>query len=89
MFYVCTIKHIVDKLICYPDVSKIRSFRHFKDFADAVADVKIQKIVGYFSTPRLHPLMESDRLKNKILAILNANNFGIEFVYNNSSHIKE
>lgn len=87
MFYVCTIKHIVDKLIWYPDVSKIRSFRHFKDFADAVADVKIQKIVGYFSTPRLHPLMESDRLKNKILAILNANNFGIEFEYNNISHI--
>ena len=87
MFYVCTIKNIVDGNIRYPDISNAKNYRHFKDFADAVATNKIENIIGYFTAPRFHPLIESNQLNNKILAILNANTLGIEFEYKNISHL--
>lgn len=89
MFYVCTIKNIVDGLIKYPDVSKVKSYRHFKDFANAVANKEIKQIIGYFTAPRLHPLLESPKLKDTILDILNANSFGVRFEIYNISHLAE
>lgn len=89
MFYVCTIRNIVNGYINYPNLDKAKSYRHLKDFADAVADNRIKNIVGYFTAPRLHPLMESDYIKNQIFMILNANNLGIEFEYKNISDIAE
>lgn len=89
MFYVCTIKNIVEGKICYPDVSKVKNYRHFKDFANAVAAGKIENIIGYFTAPLLHPLIESDHLNNRILTILNANNLGIGFEYKNISNQTE
>lgn len=89
MFYVCTIKNIVDGKIRYPEISKAKNYRHFKDFADAVATCRIENIIGYFAAPRLHPLIESDKLNNKILTILNANALGIVFAYKNISHLTE
>ena len=59
MFYVCTIKNIVDGLIKYPDVSNVKSYRHFKDFVNAVTNKDIKSVIGYFTAPRLHPLLES------------------------------
>lgn len=89
MFYVCTIKNIVDGKIRYPDIRNAKNYRHFKDFADAVATDKIENIIGYFTAPCFHPLIESDQLNNKILAILNANTLGIEFEYKIISHLAE
>lgn len=89
MFYVFTIKNIVDGLIKYPDVSKVKSYRHFKDFANAVANKEIKQIIGYFTAPRLHPLLESPKLKDTILDILNANSFSVRFEIFNISHLTE
>lgn len=89
MFYVCTIKNIVDGYINYPDLSKTESYRHVKEFADAVAEKRVQNIVGYFTAPRLHPLMESNLCKEQIFSILNANSIGVEFEYKNISDITE
>lgn len=89
MFYVCTIKNIVDGLIRYPDVSNVKSHRHFKDFANAVANKGIRSIIGYFTAPRMHPLLESPRLKDAILEILNVNSFGVRFEFYNISHLTE
>lgn len=89
MFYVCTIRNILNGYINYPNLDKAKSYRHFKDFADAVADNRIKNIVGCFTAPRLHPLMESDYIKDQIFMILNANNLGIEFEYKNISDIAE
>ena len=89
MFYVCTIKNIVDGHIKYPNVRKVKSYRHFKDFADAVANGKIKNIIGYFTAPRLHSLLESPKLKDKIIEMLNANNLGIKFEYKNISDTTE
>lgn len=88
-FYVCTIKDIVDGHIKYPDVRNVKSYRHFKDFVNAVANGEIHKIMGYFTAPRLHPLIGSAKIKDKIFEILNANSFGIGFEYKNISHITE
>ncbi len=89
MFYVCTIKNIVDGLIKYPDVSNVKSYRHFKDFVNAVTNKDIKSIIGYFAAPRLHPLLESPMLKDTILEILNANSFDIRFEIYNISHLTE
>jgi hypothetical protein len=89
MFYVCTIKNIVDGHIKYTDIDRIKSYRHFKDFANAVANKKIKNIIGYFTAPRLHPLLDSPKLKDKIIEILNANDFGIRFEFYNISHPTE
>ena len=89
MFYVCTIKNIVDRNIRYPDISKAKNYRHFKDFADAVATDNIENVIGYFTAPHLHPLIESDQLNIKILKILNANTLGIGFEYKNISNLTE
>ena len=89
MFYVCTIKNIVDGRITYPDVSKVKSYRHFADFADAVAKRKIDNIIGYFTAPNMHPLLESPKLKDTIAEILNDNRFGVKFEFKNISHLTE
>lgn len=89
MFYVCTIKNIVDRYIRYPDISKAQNYRHFKDLADAVASGKVTNIIGYFTAPRLHPLIESNQINKKILTILNANTLGIGFEYKNISNLTE
>lgn len=89
MFYVCTIKNIVDGLIKYPDVSNVKSYRHFKYFVNAVTNKDIKSIIGYFAAPRLHPLLESPMLKDTILEILNANSFDIRFEIYNISHLTE
>lgn len=88
MFYICTIKNVVDGLIKYPDLNKVKSERHFKDFANAVKDGKINKIVGYFTASKFHSLIESDELKNSIKGILNDNTFGIVFEYKDISNLK-
>lgn len=88
MFYICTIKNVVDGLIKYPDLNKVKSERHFKDFANAVKDGKINKIVGYFTASKFHSLIESDKLKNSIKDILNDNTFGIVFEYKDISNLK-
>lgn len=79
MFYVCTIKHIVDHRIIYPDVTRAKSYRHFKDFADAVAKGKINEVWGYFTAYDFHPLMKKDSIKS----ILNENSFNICFDFMN------
>lgn len=89
MFYVCTIKNIVDGLIKYPDVSNVKSYRHFKDFVNAVTNKDIKSVIGYFTAPRLHPLLESPMLNDTILEILNANSFDIRFEIYNISHLTE
>lgn len=89
MFYVCTIKNIVDGLIKYPDVSNVKSHRHFKNFVNAVTNKDIKSVIGYFTAPRLHPLLESPKLKDTILEILNANSFDIRFEIYNISHLTE
>lgn len=89
MFYVCTIKNIVDGLIKYPDVSNVKSYRHFKDFVNAVTNKDIKSVIGYFAAPRLHPLLESPKLKDTILEILNANSFDIRFEIYDISHLTE
>ena len=89
MFYVCNIKNIVDGLIKYPDVSNVKSYRHFKDFVNAVTNKDIKSVIGYFTAPRLHPLLESPKLKDTILEILNANSFDIRFEIYNISHLTE
>ncbi len=89
MFYVCTIKNIVNGLIKYPDVSNVKSYRHFKDFVNAVTNKDIKSVIGYFTAPRLHPLLESPKLKDTILEILNANSFDIRFEIYNISHLTE
>ena len=89
MFYVCTIKNIVNGLIKYPDVSKVKSYRHFKDFANAVANKEIKHVIGYFTAPRLHPLLESPMLKDTIFEILNDNSFDIRFEIYNISYLTE
>lgn len=85
MFYVCTIQHIVNGLIKYPDFTKEKPIRHYQDFARAVADGEIQAVIGYFTTPKLHPLIES--LKSPIKDILDDNTFGIEFKYKDISNL--
>lgn len=89
MFYVCTIRNIVDGYINYPDFGKTEPYRHVKDFADAVANNRIKNIVGCFTAPRLHPLIESNKCKEQIFKILNANSIGVEFDYKNISDIAE
>lgn len=89
MFYVCTIKNIVDGLIKYPDVSNVKSYRHFKNFVNAVTNKDVKSVIGYFTAPRLHPLLESPKLKDTILEILNANSFDIRFEIYNISHLTE
>lgn len=88
-FYLCTIKNIVNGLIKYPDVSNVKSYRHFKDFVNAVTNKDIKSVIGYFTAPRLHPLLESPKLKDTILEILNANSFDIRFEFYNISHLTE
>ena len=78
-YYVCIVKNIASGHIKCPDASKAISYRHFKDFAEAVANGKIHKIIGYFIAPRLHPLLE--KLKDKVLEILNGNMLGIQFEF--------
>ncbi|MDE5573082.1 MAG: hypothetical protein K2I94_04925 [Muribaculaceae bacterium] len=87
MFYVCTILHIVNGVINYPDLSKEKPFRHFIDFATAVKNKKIHNVVGYFTAPKFHPLIESAQLKNIIKNILNENTFGIRFEYKDISNL--
>ncbi|MDE6384292.1 MAG: hypothetical protein K2K79_08110 [Paramuribaculum sp.] len=81
MFYACTIQNIVDGLIKYPDLTKAKPYRHFKDFANAVQNRSINTVKGYFTSSKFHPLIESHLLKNTIIDILNANTFGIVFEY--------
>lgn len=88
-YYVCIVKNIVEGHIKYPDVSKAVSHRHFKDFADAVTNEKIHKIIGYFAAPRLHPLLESPQLKDKVFEILNGNMLGIQFEFYDVSYLIE
>lgn len=83
MFYVCTIQHIVNGLIKYPDFTKEKPIRHYQDFARAAVNGEIQAVIGYFTAPKLHPLIES--LKNTIKEILDDNTFGIEFKYKDIS----
>lgn len=87
MFYVCTIQNIVNGMINYPDLTKEKSLRHFKEFAVAVATQGVNAVVGYFTAPKLHPLMMSDQLYNPILDILNDNTFGIEFKHKDISNL--
>lgn len=87
MFYVCTIRNIIDGLIYYPDVSKAKDFRHFKEFVSAVNNHDIDKVVGYFTAPKYHPLMEAPQLKDKIKRILNENALGVSFEYKRISNI--
>lgn len=86
MFYVCTIQNIVNGLIKYPDLTKVKSIRHFKDFANAVKDNKICFVKGYLTASKFHPLIESHELKATIIEILNNNNFRILFDYKNISN---
>ena len=88
-YYVCLVKSIVEGHIKYPDVSKAVSHRHFKDFAEAVANGKIHKIIGYFAAPRLHPLLESPQLKDRAFEILNGNMLGIQFKFCDVSNLIE
>lgn len=81
MFYVCTIRNIVDGLITYPDLSKEPNFRHFKEFANAVNSHEIDRVIGYFTAAKFHPLIESHMLKEKIKSILNDNTLGVHFEY--------
>lgn len=85
MFYVCTIKHIIDGYIKYPDISKAKSYRHFENFANAVTNKQIRKVRGYFTAPKFHPLLE--RLENSIKKILNDNTFDISFEFKNISDL--
>lgn len=86
MFYVCTIRNIVDGLISYPDISKAKNFRHFKEFANAVDNHEIAKVIGYFTAAKFHPLIESPQLKDDIKSILNDNTLGVSFEYKNISN---
>lgn len=88
MFYVCTIRNIVDGLISYPDLSKEKDFRHFKEFADAVKKREVDRVIGYFTTAQLHPLIESPQLKEKLKGILNDNTLGVSFEYKDISNIE-
>lgn len=87
MFYVCTIRNIVNGLINYPDLTKAKPYRHFTDFANAVKNREINRVIGYFTAAKFHPLLESDQLKDTIKDILNKNTFGIEFEYKDISNI--
>lgn len=87
IFYVCTIRNIVDGLINYPDLSKEKDFRHFKEFAKAVNNHEIDKVIGYFTAAKFHPLIESHLLKENIKRILNHNILGVQFEYKNISNI--
>lgn len=89
MFYVCTIKHIVDRRINYPDIRNEESYRHFKDFADAVAKGGIREVKGYFTAYGFHPLLESAQLKESIGRILNDNTLGISFEFKNLKNINQ
>lgn len=87
MFYVCTIRNIVDGLISYPDLNKEKDFRHFKEFAKAVNNHEINQVIGYFTAVKFHPLIESRLLKENIKRILNNNILGVHFEYKNISNI--
>lgn len=77
MFYICTVKYMADGSIAYPDITEAKDHRHFKELADAIADKRIKHIIGYFTAPGFHPLIET---KNRsILEILNDNRLGIGF----------
>lgn len=79
MFYVCTTRHIVNGLIKYPDLTKAKLYRHLKDFASAVKNKEIDRVVGYFTAAKFHPLIEKQR--DAIKNILNDNTLGIVFDY--------
>lgn len=79
MFYVCTIQNIVKGLISYPDISKEKDYRHFKEFATGVENHKIKRVIGYFTASEFHPLIES--LRDRIKCILNTNSMGVQFDY--------
>lgn len=87
MFYACTIQNIVNGLINYPNLTKVKSYRHFIDFAYAVKNGEINRVIGYFTAAKFHPLIESDQLKATIRSILNKNTFGIVFEYKDISNI--
>lgn len=87
MFYVCTIRNIVDGLISYPDLSKEKNFRHFKEFADAVKNHEVDRVIGYFTAAKFHPLIES-HLKEDIKGVLNDNTLGVSFEYKDISNIE-
>lgn len=88
MFYVCTVNNIVEGFIKYPDLTGVKSYRHFKDFATAVKNREVKAVKGYFTSVKFHPLIESNQLKDSIIAILNDNKFGIVFEYRNLSDLK-
>lgn len=81
LFYVYTLKNIVDGLIKYPDVSRVKNHRHFKDFSNAVTQGTIKSIIGYFTAPKFHPLIEVEPLGSRIKTILNDNTLGVKFEY--------
>lgn len=85
MFYVCTIRNIVDGLIKYPDLTKAEPYRQFKDFANAVRNKEIDRVIGYFTAAKFHPLIEKQR--DAIKNILNDNTLGIVFDYKDISGI--
>lgn len=88
MFYVCTIQNIVDGLISYPDFSKEKNFRHFKQFAMAVKNHEVDRVCGYLTADKFHPLIESHQLKENIKSILNDNTLGVSFEYKDISNIE-
>ncbi len=88
MFYVCTIRNIMDGLISYPDLTKEKNFRHFKEFANAVKNHEVDRVVGYFTATKFHPLIESHQLKKNIKDILNNNTLGVSFEYKDISDIE-
>lgn len=85
MFYVCTIRNIIDGLISYPDFNKEKDFRNFMAFAIAVENKEVRNVTGYFTAPKLHPLIESLQLKSTIKRLLNDNMLDISFDYKNIS----
>ncbi|MBD5239422.1 MAG: hypothetical protein HDS64_06590 [Bacteroidales bacterium] len=85
MFYVCTIRNIIDGFISYPDISKEKDFRSFMAFAIAVKNKELRNVTGYFTAPKLHSLIESPQLKSAIKGLLNDNKLGISFDYKNIS----